>query len=69
MLIVTRGINDSIIIDDDIEVVVLDVKGKNVRIGIQAPPEVIVHRYEVYERVLKERKEKANGVTLGLRKD
>jgi len=66
MLIVTRGINDSIIIDDDIEVVVLDVKGKNVRIGIQAPPEVIVHRYEVYERIMKE---KANGVTLGLRKD
>jgi len=66
MLIVTRGINDSIIINDDIEVVVLDVKGKNVRIGIQAPPEVIVHRYEVYERIMKE---KANGVTLGLRKD
>lgn len=51
MLILTRGISQSIKIGDDIEVMVLGVSGRQVRIGIDAPKLVPVHRQEVYERI------------------
>lgn len=51
MLILTRGISQSIKIGDDIEVMVLGVSGRQVRIGIDAPKPIPVHRQEVYERI------------------
>lgn len=51
MLILTRRVNETIIIGDDITVTVLAVDGMQVRLGINAPKEVEVHREEVYERI------------------
>jgi len=51
MLILSRNANESIVIDDDIKITVIDVKGSQVRIGIDAPKHVAVHREEIYERI------------------
>lgn len=51
MLILTRRVDETIVIDDDIRVTVLDVKGNQVRIGIEAPAHIAVHREEVQERI------------------
>lgn len=54
MLILTRRIGETIIIDDDIQVTVLSIKGNQVRLGIQAPDNIAVHREEIYMRLLQE---------------
>ena len=54
MLILTRRVNESLMIGDKITVTVLEVKGSQVRLGVNAPKEVPVHRKEVYERVQRE---------------
>ncbi len=54
MLVLSRKKNESIIIGDNIEIVVVDVKGEQVKIGIKAPREVSVHRAEVYEEIQNE---------------
>lgn len=51
MLILTRNTNETIVIDDNIRITVIDVKGSQVRIGIDAPKDVAVHRKEIYERI------------------
>ncbi|PCH58895.1 MAG: carbon storage regulator [Burkholderiaceae bacterium] len=51
MLILTRKDNESLFIGDDIEITVLSVKGNQVRIGINAPKDIDVHREEVYRRI------------------
>ena len=51
MLVLTRRINESIKIRDDIEIMVVEVRGDRVRLGIEAPKNVSVHRAEVYERI------------------
>ena len=51
MLVLTRKAGESITIGDDIKVMVMEVKGKQVRLGIEAPPECVVHREEVYRRI------------------
>ncbi len=56
MLVLTRKVNQSIIIGDDIEVIVLEVRGEQIRLGIKAPRSVIVHRKEIYEQIQEENK-------------
>ena len=57
MLILTRRVGESVMIGDDVTVTVLGVKGSQVRVGINAPKQVPVHRQEVYDRI-----KAANGV-------
>ena len=57
MLILTRKVNETLMVGDDVSVTVLGIKGGQIRIGINAPREIAVHRQEVYEKILQERKE------------
>ena len=57
MLILTRRVGETLMIGDDVTVTVLGVKGNQVRIGVNAPKDVSVHREEIYERIKKERQQ------------
>lgn len=62
MLVLTRRVGEIIIIGDDIEVTVLGIKHGQVRLGIEAPREVDVHRSEIYDRIQKQEQEKGKEV-------
>lgn len=55
MLILTRRVGETIMVGDDVTITVLGVKGNQVRVGINAPKSVAVHREEIYERIKRER--------------
>ncbi|MEA3544817.1 MAG: carbon storage regulator CsrA [Thermodesulfobacteriota bacterium] len=57
MLVLTRKTGEGIIIGDDIKIMVVELKGGGVRIGIDAPREMKVHRQEVFDRIKQENKE------------
>jgi carbon storage regulator len=57
MLVLSRQRNESIMIGDDVEVIIVDVRGDKVRLGITAPKTISVHRKEVYEAIQREKAE------------
>lgn len=57
MLVLTRKVGEGIAIGDDVKIVVMQVKGKQVRLGIKASPTTLVHREEIYQRIQDENKE------------
>ncbi|MCX4189422.1 carbon storage regulator CsrA [Methylophaga sp. OBS3] len=61
MLILTRRVGESLIIGDDVVVNVLGVKGNQVRIGVDAPKDVTVHREEIYDRIQAEKDQSSTG--------
>jgi carbon storage regulator len=58
MLVLSRQKDESIMIGDDVEVIIVDVRGDKVRLGITAPRNIPVHRREVYEAIKREKAEK-----------
>ncbi len=58
MLVLSRQKDESIIIGDDVEVTIVDVRGNKVRLGITAPKNISVHRREVYEAIRREKGQK-----------
>jgi carbon storage regulator len=58
MLVLSRQRDESIIIGDNIVVTIVDIRGDKVRLGIKAPPEISVHREEIYELIQKESQQK-----------
>lgn len=57
MLILTRKVNQSIVIGDQIEVIIVEVRGDQVKIGIKAPKNISVHRSEVYKEIQEQNKQ------------
>ena len=57
MLVLSRQKDESIMIGDDVEITIVDVRGDKVRLGITAPKEIPVHRMEVYEAIQREKRE------------
>lgn len=60
MLILTRRVGETLMIGDEVTVTVLGVKGNQVRIGVNAPKTVAVHREEIYERIQREQEQNGN---------
>jgi carbon storage regulator len=54
MLVLTRKLNESIMVGDDVKITIVDVKGDQVKLGITAPRQIAVHREEVYREIQKE---------------
>jgi carbon storage regulator len=58
MLVLSRQKDESIIIGDDVEITIVDIRGDKVRLGITAPKSITVHRREVYEAIQREKEQK-----------
>jgi len=58
MLVLSRQKNESIVIGDDVEITVVDVRGNKIRLGIVAPRTISVHRKEVYDKIQREKEQK-----------
>ncbi len=56
MLVLTRRLGETIVIGDDIVIKIVDIHGKQIRVGIEAPSEISVYRGEIYERIMQENK-------------
>ena len=60
MLVLSRQRDETIMIGDDVEITIVDIRGDKVRLGIMAPPHIPVHRKEVYEAIQRENRAAAN---------
>ncbi|MEH7384275.1 carbon storage regulator CsrA [Bacillus sp. JJ1521] len=60
MLVLTRRLNESIMIGPDVEIVVVDIDGDQVKLGIKAPKNIEIHRKEIFEKIIKENIEASN---------
>lgn len=60
MLVLTRKLGEKIQIGDDISILIMEIKGKQVRLGIEAPPNIKVHREEIYQKIQDENIKAAN---------
>lgn len=60
MLILTRRVGETLMIGEEVSVTVLGIKDNQVRIGVNAPKDVSVHREEIYERIQREKQESGN---------
>lgn len=58
MLVLSRQRDESIMIGDDVEIIIVDVRGDKVRLGITAPKDIPVHRREIYDAIQREKSEK-----------
>lgn len=67
MLVLTRKAGESIVIGSQISITVLEIQGRQIRLGIDAPGEIPVHRGEIYERIKEENQEAAKGDAAELR--
>jgi carbon storage regulator len=65
MLLLTRKLGENIRIGDDVKITIVEVKGNHVKLGIEAPPSVKVHREEIYERIQEEHRRKAAALKTG----
>ena len=63
MLVLSRQKDESIMIGDDVEITIVDVRGDKVRLGITAPKSIPVHRMEVYEAIQREKEKGARGAS------
>jgi carbon storage regulator len=63
MLILTRRVGETVMIGDEVTLTVLGVKGNHVRVGINAPKSVPVHRAEIYERIRREQQDGTGAAT------
>ena len=57
MLVLSRRKDESIIIGDDVEIIIVDVRGDKIRLGIKAPRSISVHRKEIYDAIQQEKKQ------------
>ena len=64
MLILTRKINESIIINDNIEIIVAGIEDGKVKLGIKAPKDIEIHRKEIYENIMTENKDAAQSKSI-----
>ena len=62
MLVLSRQRDESIMIGDDVEIIIVDVRGDKVRLGITAPKDIPVHRREIYDAIKKEKGESQDSV-------
>jgi carbon storage regulator len=68
MLVLTRKMGESIAIDDDVKIVVLQIKGRQVRLGIEAPSHTKVHREEVYLSIQEQNRQAADSKPIEVKK-
>ncbi|NCN27877.1 carbon storage regulator CsrA [bacterium] len=67
MLVLTRKIGEAIVIDDDVKITIVQVKGKQVRLGIEAPRETKIHREEIYQAIQAENQAATQSFSGGLK--